>query len=98
MKVQDAIISDAIIYPEMDISWTDVGLCMAMYGYVGLCRIMWGYVGLCMDMHGYVGLCRVMFGYVEQFALCSIVLEIVMLYINVSNHYMMHTPRTYRVR
>ena len=51
-----------------------------------------------MDMHGYVGLRRVMFGYVEQFGLCSIVLEIVILYINVSNHYMMHTPRTYRVR
>ena len=51
-----------------------------------------------MDMHGYVGLCKVMFGYVEQFGLCSIVLEIVILYINVSNHYMMHTPRAYRVR
>ena len=65
---------------------------------MGLCKAMYGYVGLCMDMHGYVGLCRVMFGYVEQFGLCSIVLEIVILYINVSNHYMMHTPRTYRVR
>ena len=30
LKVQDAIISDAIIYPEMDISRTDVGLRMAM--------------------------------------------------------------------
>ena len=55
-------------------------------------------MGLCRAMYGYARLCRVMFGYVEQFALCSIVLEIVMLYINVSNHYMMHTPRTYRVR
>ena len=70
----------------MDISRTDVGLCMA--GYVPLYMAMYGYVGLCMDMHGYVGLCRVMFGYVE----------IVILYIKVSNHYMMHTPRTYRVR
>ena len=59
---------------------------------------MYGYVGLCMAMYGYVGICRVMFGYVERFGLCSIVLEIVILYINTSNHYMMLTPRTYRVR
>ena len=51
-----------------------------------------------MAMYGYVGLCRVMFGCVERFGLCSIVLEIVILYINTSNHYMMLTPRTYRVR
>ena len=30
VQVQDAMISDVIIYPETDISRTDVGLCMAM--------------------------------------------------------------------
>jgi len=57
--------------------YDDVGLCMAIcgyvelwmnmygfYGYVWLCRPMYGCVGLYIAMYGYIGLCRAMLDFV----------------------------------
>ena len=78
-----------------------VQLCRAMQGHVGLCRAMQGYVWLCMAMYVYVWLfismyccvwlCRVMYGMQSNVGLCSIVLQVGILYTNVKPLYDAYT-------
>ena len=68
-----------------------VGLCRAMYGYVWLCMCMYGYLYLCKAVYGYVGLCRVMYGMQSNVGLCSIVLQVGILYTNVNPLYDAYT-------